>query len=259
MVMLLVQFDERYHRWALLLLHSLELHEPGRHVLCDTVGLDRGQLSELERANPRTTYRNTPRIGNMSPADMANRKAFVLRDAMDRYPEEPWFCLLDADMLARRRLDDLWKLLDEASSALIFTNGMWEGRFHIRLVTPSSLVLVRRDGRELVDRWADWHHRDLSVDGLRPREWFWDQVTLFLAWCQTRSSVARIPIHRFANDWLDPDASIWSANVPDKEGYFRRFQAEYDRQNASLRRDGEVGVYPHAGPAQVPDRAEESD
>jgi hypothetical protein len=257
--MIIVQFDGRYQRWALLLLRSLELHEPGRHVLCDTIGLDEGQLSELERAYPRTTCKNTPRLGEVSPADMANRKALVLRDAMDRYPEEPWFCLLDADMLARRRLDDLWKLVEDASSALIFTNGMWEGRFYIHLVTPSGIVLVRRDGRDLVDRWAEWHDRDLSVDGLRPRGWFWDQVTLFLAWCQTRSPVARIPIHRFADDRLDPDASIWSAHVPNKEGYFRLFQAEFERQSASRRRDGGVYVPPDAVPAVLADRAEDAD
>jgi hypothetical protein len=256
--MIIVQFDRRYHRWALLLLRSLALHEPAQHVLCDTVGLDRGQLTELERAYPRTTCKNTPRLGEMSPADMANRKAFVLRDAMDRYPDEPWFCLLDADMLARQRLDDLWKLVADASSALIFSNGMWEGRFYIHLVTPSGIVLVRHDGRDLVDRWAEWHHRDLSVDGLTPREWFWDQVTLFLAWCQTRSSVARIPIHRFANDWLHPDASIWSAHVPDKEGHFRLFQAEYGRQSALCRRDVGGDVPSRAGPAPVADRAEDA-
>jgi hypothetical protein len=175
---------------------------------------------------------------------------------MDRYPDEPWFCLLDADMLVRRRLDDLWALVDHACFALIFTSGMWQGRFYIRLVTPSSIVLIRRDGRELVDRWAEWQNRDLAVDGLRPREWFWDQVTLFLAWCQTRSPVARIPLHRYANDGLDAGASIWSANVQNKEFYFNTFVNEYNRQGALRLGDARIDDDLHAAPTAAPGRSD---
>jgi hypothetical protein len=227
--MIVLQFDSRYHPWAMLLLRSLELHERGRRILCDTIGLDRIQLSELEGAHPEVICRNTPGVGETTPADMANRKPFVLREAIDRYADEPWFCLLDADLLVRRRLDDLWGLVADAPSALMLTDGMWEGRFYTRLVTVSSVVLVRRDGRELVDRWARWYDHDEPIDGVRPRRWYWDQLTLFLAWCEARGPIACIPISRFADDGLDPDAAIWAANVPDKAGYFARFRAELDR------------------------------
>ena len=153
---------------------------------------------------------------------------------------------------SRRRLDDLWNLVEDAPVALIFTNGMWQGRFYLRLVTPAGIVLVRRDGRELVDRWADWQGRNLSVDGLRPGVWFWDQVTLFLAWCQTRRPVARIPLHRFVNAGLDAGASIWSAHVPDKEGYFRLFEVEYDRQSASRLREAPTEGDPDAESSPSP-------
>jgi hypothetical protein len=235
--MIVLQFDRRYHPWAMLLLRSLGLHEPGRPVHCDTVGLDRSLVRDLVAAHPRVTCRNALVDGEITPADMANRKPFVLRDAIDRYDDEPWFCLLDADMLVRRRLDDLWGLVTDASSALMFTDGMWEGRFYARLVTVSSVVLVRRDGRELVDRWARWYDHDEPVDGVQPRRWFWDQVTLFLAWCETPAPIACIPIARFANDRLDPRAAIWAANVPDKAGAFDHFRAELDRQ---LARRGEA-------------------
>ena len=111
--------------------------------------------------------------------------------------------------------------------------GCGRGRFYVRIVTVSAVVLVRRDGRELVDRWAYWYHRDVPFEDVRPREWFWDQATLFLAWCSSRLSTGRIPISEFANDQLDAGAAIWSANVADKEGYFRHFEIEYRRQHAS--------------------------
>jgi hypothetical protein len=232
LMMIILQFDGRYHPWALLLLRSLALHEPRQRILCDTVGLDRSQMRELEGAHRQVICRNSPRTVGLEPADMANRKPFVLRDAIDEHPDESWFCLLDADILVRRGLDDLWALVENASSALMFTNGMWEGRFYARLVTVSSVVLLRRDGRELVDRWAHWYGHGEPVDGVRPRRWFWDQVTLFLAWSDIRTPIAGIPIDRFANDALAPYASIWAANVPDKAGYFRRFQTELERQEA---------------------------
>src|SRR4051812_14547791 len=168
--MVIVQFDRRYHRWALLLLRSLELHERGLRILCDTVGLDREEVRELEQAHPRVTCRNAPATGEVTPAVMANRKPFVLRDAIDRFAAEPWFCLLDADMLVRRPLGDLWDLVGRVHAALLFTDGMWDGRFYARLVTPSGVVLVRREGRELIDRWARWYDHDEPVDGVRPRQ-----------------------------------------------------------------------------------------
>ena len=162
--MIVLQFDSAYQPWATLLLKSLALVEREERVLCDTVGLDRGQLQELEVAHPRTICRNAPFSPLLKRTDMANRKPFVLQNAMDSYPEERSFCLLDADMLVRRRLDQLWQLVEETSAALIFTDGIWEGEFYARLVTPSSVVVVRRDGRDLVDRWARWYDHDSPID-----------------------------------------------------------------------------------------------
>jgi hypothetical protein len=231
-IMIVLQFDAAYHRWAVLLLRSLALFEREHRVLCDTVGLDEAQLHELKRSYPVTTCLNSPRPVELRRADMANRKSFVLQNAMDRFPEEPWFCLLDADMLVRRPLDDLWRLVDDASAALIFTDGTWAGQFYARLVTVASVVLVRRDGRDLVDRWARLYHHDTPVDHVAPREWFWDQLTLFLAWCESPLKIATIPISQFANVQLDTHAAVWAANVPDKERYFHLFQVECSRQQA---------------------------
>src|SRR4051794_16771061 len=164
--MIVLQFDARYHRWAVLLLRSLARHEPGRAVLCDTVGLDEAQLRDLPRANARAICRDHPNGGTVTAADMANRKPFVLRGAMDRFPDGRWFCLLDADMLVRRPLDDLWRLARSHQAALIFPDGDWRGRFYVRLLTPSGVVLVRREARALVDRWAHWYGHDEPVDGV---------------------------------------------------------------------------------------------
>ena len=235
--MIVLNFDRRYQRWAILLLRSLDLHERGHRVLCDTVGLDRADLEGLQQAYPGVICRNAPAFGEVTPAGMANRKAFVLRDAIDRYVDEPWFCLFDADMLVRARLDNLWRLIDDAPAALILTNGFWGGRFYPRLVTVSSIVLVRREGRDVIDRWAHWNGHDGPVDAIQPGGWFWDQVTLFLTWTEKGQGIVPISLSMFANDRLDSDAAVWAANVEDKEGYFLRFQAEHARQR-SLHQSG---------------------
>jgi hypothetical protein len=234
-IMIVLQFDRGYHPWAVLLLRSLAWFEPDQRVLCDTVGLDQTELDELYSEHPRTICINSPRPSKILRADMANRKPFVLKSAMDTYPDEPFFCLLDADMLVRRPLDDLWRSIEHAASAaLVFTDGIWEGEFYARLVTLSSVVLVRRDGRDLIDRWARWYDHDSPVDQITPREWFWDQVTLFLAWCESRLHVAALPLEQYVNTYLDPDAAIWAAIGTDKEGYFQYFEAECDRQGEEV-------------------------
>jgi hypothetical protein len=236
--MIILQFDSIYYRWALLLLRSLELHEPGQCVICDTVGLNNAQRTRLERAHPRVICRSSRAKLNLTREDMANRKPFVLREAIDSFADEPWFCLLDADMLVRRPLEDLWALAAEASAALIFTNGMWKGRFYPRLVTVSSVVLVRRDGRELVDRWAHWTGYNWPIGEVPPHGWFWDQVTLYVAWIESRLPIAAVPLPVFADNRLDRCAAIWAANVPDKEGYYRKFQAEHRCQRLQIKQNG---------------------
>ena len=216
-----------------MLLRSLAVFERDQRVLCDTVGLDESQLQELERSHPGTICLNSPKPAEMTRADMANRKPFVLRNAMDRFTDERFFCLIDADMLVRRRLDDLWRLVEDASAALMFTDGMWEGQFYARLVTLASVVLVRRDGRDLVDRWAHLYHHGSPVDQVVPREWFWDQVTLFLAWCESPLPIANIPIAVFADVQLDARCRHLGGQRSGQGALFHYFQAESRRQHTS--------------------------
>ncbi len=152
MRVIIVQFDHHYYHWAHLMLRSLALHETRHPVFADTINLGPEQVTELQQAYPRLTIDTDIMPENASSkAFMANRKAFVMQRAMDRFPDAPWYGLFDADFLIRRPLDDLWTYLDGHPTALFVTNGMWEGRFYLRLVAPSGMVLVRPDGRALID------------------------------------------------------------------------------------------------------------
>jgi len=217
------------------MLRSLALHEPAHKVLADTVNLSPEQQAELQHVYPHILVKNTALPEDRVTKEwMANRKAFVMQDAMTTYPDEPWYGILDADFLIRRSLGALWSLLDDYPTALMFTNGMWKGRFYLRLVTPSGIVLVRPDGRALIDNWAKWYFYERPMDAIPPRGWFWDQLTLLQAWCEARLAYAIIPIHIFADSSLSANAAVWSANVKDKQHYYTLFRQEYERQQQAL-------------------------
>jgi hypothetical protein len=230
--MIVLQFDRRYHRWGLLLLRSLARHEPEQRVLIDTVNPERTQADELAAAYPGViVHESAIPPEQVSRERMANRKCAVLRRAMDEYPGEPWYGLFDADFLVRRSLPDLWRRMERSAAAHFHTNGFWRGRFHLQLATPSGIILVRPDGRRLIESWWKWQQHDKPIGGIQPGAWFWDQVTLFSARRETQLSYDVLPMHIFASSTLDSGAAIWSANVDaaEKDRYFHLFEQELSK------------------------------
>ena len=229
--MIVLQFDDRYHHWGELMLRSLALHEPRKRVLADVVNLRPEQVEELARAHPKVIVR-TETAAETTPEGMVNRKCFVLQRVMNEYPRERWYGLFDADFLVRRPLRDLWAMMQRVPAALIVTNGVWQGRVYQHLMTPSGIVMVRPDGRALIESWVRWQSSQEAIAGIRPGAWFWDQVTLLRARDEALLPYVAIPMRQFADCELRTDSAIWSANVDrqDKDHYFRRFSAELERQ-----------------------------
>ncbi len=232
--MVILQFDNAYFHWGLLALRSLWLHEPHTEVLCNTVNLTDGGIQELLHAHRRVEVTNGVSDRPTSPEQMAARKPFVLLHAMERYPEHPWYALLDADFLIRRPLSQLWSLLDSNPAALLITDGMENGNYYPWLVAISSIVMVRREARPLIDCWAKWYSHDQTLHSIEPLAWYWDQITLAEAWREAAVPCSVIPLHVHADEQLRPGSAIWSANVPQKDHYYRVFQDEYQRQLAVL-------------------------
>ena len=229
--MIVLQFDAAYFEWGLLMVRSLALHEPEKNLFADTANLNGEQCRRLERAHPRIIVTSeTIAAGDSLRERMACRKIEVLQRTMDAFPDERWFGLFDADMLVRRPLPDLWSKLDEHHAALIMSDGMWGGRIYPHLLTPSGIVLVRRDGRALVESWAHWSRHPEPLFSRRPGEWFWDQCALLQAQKEIRLRYALISISDFACANCACTAAIWSAHVPEKERFYRYFRVEHERQ-----------------------------
>lgn len=228
---IILQFDNAYHHWGLLALQSLQLHEPRTLVLCNTVNLTAVQISELQQAHTCVEITNGVSDRSTSPEQMAARKPFVLLHAMQHYPEQPWYALLDADLLVRKPLDPLWSLLDNYPAALYITDGMENGIYYRQLVTPSGIVCVRPDAKKLIDCWAKWYHHAKPIGSIEPLAWYWDQITLAEAWSESGVPCATIPMNVYGDDQLEPTAAIWSAHVGDrKQNYYKLFCDEYQRQ-----------------------------
>ena len=234
--MIIFQFDNAYYDWGTLVLQSLQLHEPDTQVLCDTVNLTDSQVEELGHAHARVIVTNdTTTWRETSPAQMASRKPFVMQRAMHQFPEQPWFALFDTDFLVRKPLTRLWSLLEHHAAALFMTDGMWEGKFYQHLMTPSGIVLVRRDARRLIDCWAKWWCHDQPLASIKPGEWFWDQITLAQAYNEVGGRYAMISMDLYGDCSLGSEAAIWSAHVGDlKDWYYYLFRREYLRQRDEL-------------------------
>jgi len=228
---IILQFDNTYHHWGLLALQSLGLHEARTPVLCNTVNLTDSQITELEQAHGHVQITNGVSERATTPEQMAARKPFVMQHAMQCYPEQAWYALFDADSLVRRPLDSLWSLLDAHQAALFITDGFENGTYYRQLVTPSGIVLVRRDAQKLIDCWAKWSHHDQPLGSIAPRAWYWDQITLAEAWIEAGVPCATIPMDEYGDEQLGPSAAIWQANVGDwKPRYYELFRLEYHRQ-----------------------------
>jgi hypothetical protein len=231
---IILQFDNAYFHWGLLALQSLRLHEPRTPVLCNTVNLTDGQIAELLQAHARVEVTNGVSGRATSPEQMAARKPFVMQHAIEHYPDQPWYALLDADLLVRQPLQELWSLVEAHPAALCTTDGMENGKYYRWLVAVSSIVLVRREARALIDCWAKWYYHRQPLYTIEPLAWYWDQITLAEAWTEAGVQCSVIPLHVYADEQLRPGSAIWSANVPDKVRYYELFREEYQRQCSEL-------------------------
>ena len=229
--MIIIQFDQKYLRWAQLMLQTLALFEPEQKILLDTIGLAPQQVTALTERHPGVCISNDPDGLPGGREAMVCRKPFVMQRAMDTYPDEPWYCLMDADSLIRRPLTRLWRYMAIYPTAIMMTNGLWRGRVYQHLITPSAIVMARPDGRLLIDNWVKWTQHDQPMFNIKPGGWFWDQICLSYAWRESKLPYGNIGCHHHANGVFSGDATIWSAHVEphEKDWYFEQFQRETNR------------------------------
>jgi hypothetical protein len=89
--MIIFQFDDVYHKWGLLVVQSLQLHESHTRVLCDTVNLTDRQITVHEAHARIIALNDTTTWNETSPTRMVARNHLQFRKVRQRFSDQPWF------------------------------------------------------------------------------------------------------------------------------------------------------------------------
>lgn len=222
-------FDQAYAEWGSILLSSLMKFHQDDSVL--VLGVDLS--AETERAVARMHERIAVRrltldeVGSGRAAKVANSRPLWLRDLKNEVSPD-WMFLLDADLLFRRPVNDLIAASETHDAVMAIGDGVYRGKTYRRLRVASGFVLFRRSGYGLIDSWCDMLSRTEAIEDVRPWEWFWEQTCLLDAVEKTGLDILQMPEKCLSSPRFEPDAWVWSANVPtsEKQTALKLFAAE---------------------------------
>ena len=245
---ILISFDDVYFRFAKTLLYSLEKWGNGIEKKLYTVNLAENKRNELYEQFSNITIINKNiylRKGRRLRLYMANRKASVFLDAVNRYKSDTYI-YFDADILMRDSVDNLVREMGDNDAALLYrpsANG-----FHVKI--NSSIVIVKTgNGIGLIREWNKQMRKRFAIfttdkslsisDILRNKKpgypkplciakgsWFWDQITLYEAFKVLPLQYSTLQIDRYLNGNFAPWAAIWSGHSADKDYVYNTYVDE---------------------------------
>ena len=245
---ILISFDDAYFRFGKTLLYSLEKWGSGIEKKLYTVNLAESKRNELYERFSNITIINKNvylRRGRQLRLYMANRKASVFLDAVNRYQADTYL-YLDSDILMRDSVDNLLNDLGENDAALLYrplSNG-----FHAKI--NSSIVIVKAGaGVGLIREWNEQMRKRFAIfttdknlsirDILKNKKpgypkplyiakgcWFWDQITLYEAVKVLRLQYATLRIDKYLSDDFAPLAAAWSGHGANKDYVYKRYVEE---------------------------------
>ena len=139
--------------------------------------------------------------------------------------------LLHADLLFRRPINDLIAASENHDVVLAMGEGVYRGKTYRKFRVASGFVLFRRSGYGLIDSWCDMLSRTEAIEDVRPWGWFWERTSLLDAVEKTGLDILQMPEKCLSSPRFEPDAWVWSANVPtsEKQTALQLFAAELMR------------------------------
>jgi len=227
-----IQFNDVFYKWGLLFSQSFYFTNPNEHLYMDTVNLNDNQVKELTSISPNITVNSSNIEFEKSvhvPTFMANRKVRIFLDVLSKV-EADKYILIDADMLFRKSIDKLYGKLDDSDAAVIFRDGVWEGRIYEHLKVASGIVAITKKGIPFIKEWDRIMYNNIGIYGYRPWAWYWDQITLLEA-TRKINNIKYAPIEPwlYINREFGEDAIIWSANLEPKDRMYEMFGKELER------------------------------
>ncbi|PWB91306.1 hypothetical protein C5688_06700 [Methylocystis sp. MitZ-2018] len=150
--------------------------------------------------------------------------------------------LLDADLLFRRPINDLIAASENHDVVLAMGEGVYRGKTYRKFRVASGFVLFWRSGYGLIDSWCDMLSRTEAIEDVRPWGWFWEQTCLLDAVEKTGLDILQMPEKCLSSPRFEPDAWVWSANVPtsEKQTALKLFAAELMRFTNERKADPRV-------------------
>ncbi|MHB8174165.1 MAG: hypothetical protein ACYDFU_06870 [Nitrospirota bacterium] len=255
-IVILISFDDVYFKFGKTLLYSLEKWGIGIEKKLYSVNLAENKRRELYERFSNITILNKkiylPK-GRYLRSYMANRKASVFLDAVNRYPANIYI-YLDADMLMRDSVDNLLKDLGEGDVALLYrpsANGA-HAKINSSIVIVKSgkgINLIREWNKQMKSRFVIFTSgRNLSIiDILKNKKqgypkplyvikggWFWDQITLYEAIKVLPLQYSTLSVDKYLNGDFAPCASIWSGHHQNKNYVYERYTSELRRYDTAI-------------------------
>lgn len=222
-------FDQTYAQWGSILLSSLMRFHHDESVMVFGVDLSGDTERAIARMHERIVVRRLTldEAGSRRAARLANSRPLWLRDLKNEFNPD-WMFLLDADLLFRRPINKLIAASENHDAAMTIGDGAYRGRTYRKLRVASGFVLFRRSGYDIIDIWCRMLSRTEAIEDVRPWEWFWEQTCLLDAIEETGFDILQMPEQCLSSPRFEPDAWVWSANVPtsEKNAALKLFAAE---------------------------------
>ena len=232
--MFITHFDSKYVRWGKILLHTHNDKYNGAPIYVSGVNLRNEDIEELQSIHPgaiidneilkledipitKTRDRWGGQTGHNLPEFMACRKSWVLQSAFEKFPDEPYYVMTDADIFINRYYDFMDGIKNTDAGFLIGGDPGQTGQgLHTQVM--SGLIVVKNNDatHQLVNEWVNKIKNNSQIEHWKQWEWFWDQLTLNLSLQESLKQglkISQIPHQFFVNTQMSSDAYLWSPHT----------------------------------------------
>lgn len=220
-------FDNKYYKWAPLLIESIQLHDPTAKVCCHTVNVR--DVSELKKFSNVIGVEQYSIIHNTDISyefafQMIERKALFMKGSFEKYPGYLSYILMDVDMLMVGSMEKLYEEFVNYDMAVVMPNPeKCQGGFIISKEVPM-----------VIEFWKEYD--EFLMDG----EFYYnkDQPSFYRLY---RKYKDRLKFLSLGMEYLDPESKdgsyIWSGHRTEhgsKEDRWKSYEKKLKKMKGTL-------------------------
>lgn len=208
--MFVLYFDNRYFKWAPILIGSIKIFEPAERICAYGIDLTETQVEILKsygvhyfeyniNSLPIFTYRKYRKITDATRLFITHSQACFLLSSFEKFPEENLFIIMDVDCLLVRPLDELKEEMGRHDLAGIILN---ESKIAcgFKAVNPTDI------SRRMIKEWNDF-----LLDGCYYGNK--DQFSFMEFYKKYRDDIRFLELdYRYIDPQSKEDSYVWSAH-----------------------------------------------